>query len=265
MGRIDILIDSATGLPDLEVFGIPDPYVKCYVDGKKEKTSVCRENLNPVWKEWLSFNVPKPTSATTVSIEVWNKNPIKNDFMGQYKTTLSGLSAGEPVEKTVHLQKCKLPTAKLTFRLLARDDSFKAPPEATVAEKEAAAEQEELKTPIEVNRPRTHSYSDAPPVDQRQPVPVHSFQPPSHAPVYSAAHVRYPNVPNQHTYGGGFHQRASESTHGYPPPGPQPPGQYHFPAPYQGGYAQQPPAPRGHPKHPPPQYPTKWSHHQPQW
>ncbi|KAF3689993.1 Inactive phospholipase C-like protein 2 [Channa argus] len=78
--------------PRDSVFGdrgeIIDPFVEVEiiglsVDCSKQQTTVVDDNgFNPMWEETLVFNIQMP-QITLVRFQVWDRNPIGRDFIGQ--------------------------------------------------------------------------------------------------------------------------------------------------------------------------------------
>ena len=82
-------------------FGTSDPYVVVQAaGGKKEKTSVIKGTINPVWDETLELSVPD--YASPVYLEVWDHDKIgMNDSLGTGEILLGQCEPGTPTLLTV--------------------------------------------------------------------------------------------------------------------------------------------------------------------
>ena len=82
-------------------FGTSDPYVVVQAaGGKKEKTSVIKGTINPVWDETLELSVPD--YASPVYLEVWDHDKIgMNDSLGTGEILLGQCEPGIPTLLTV--------------------------------------------------------------------------------------------------------------------------------------------------------------------
>ena len=81
-GKLKVHVVSASKLKNKERFQKSDPY--CMIEYGKEtkKTKTIDNNLNPVWKEDLLFNVSDLTNET-LAVSIWDKNTLtKDNFMG---------------------------------------------------------------------------------------------------------------------------------------------------------------------------------------
>ena len=54
---LEILVQKAKDLINLERFGESDPFVEVEFQGRKEKTEVIDNNLNPEWNARLKFDL----------------------------------------------------------------------------------------------------------------------------------------------------------------------------------------------------------------
>ncbi|KZV95886.1 hypothetical protein EXIGLDRAFT_765829 [Exidia glandulosa HHB12029] len=80
---------GASGLPQMDVGGLSDPYFVANLDGKAHYTSsVQTHTLTPVWNEqWHLKNVP---STATLEVKVYDKDDgaVRDDYIGSFKTSL---------------------------------------------------------------------------------------------------------------------------------------------------------------------------------
>lgn len=119
MGRLDVMIIEASNLPDKAIVGTQDCFVRVAVNNQSFDTSVARATVNPKYAETFKFLASDPDSDC-VRITVMAKGPISDDFLGEYKCTLSGLTRGERKEYNAILENCKT-NATIRFALLALD------------------------------------------------------------------------------------------------------------------------------------------------
>uniref|UniRef100_A0A3B3CYW2 Calpain 6 n=1 Tax=Oryzias melastigma TaxID=30732 RepID=A0A3B3CYW2_ORYME len=81
-----VSVRNAEGLENQDQTGGADPYVIIYCEGKSVKSTIHKDTLNPEFDTSGVFYRKKPTKPITV--EVWNSNAVKDEFMGQ--VVLSG-------------------------------------------------------------------------------------------------------------------------------------------------------------------------------
>ena len=127
MGRIDVRIVEARNLPDMEMIGSSDPYVKVELENQVHKTEVCDNTQNPKWDQVFKFLIADPDS-TQLQMTLWNSNTFSDDFMGKYNISVSGLTKGVVSDKWCLLQNCKT-NAEIRVRLLALDFGADPSPE----------------------------------------------------------------------------------------------------------------------------------------
>ena len=77
-------IQRAMGLAAMDRGGTSDPYVTIKVGSQSEqKTTVQKKTLTPVWDESFSFRVESMDDALV--LQVWDKDQLNDDFLGQAK------------------------------------------------------------------------------------------------------------------------------------------------------------------------------------
>ena len=118
MGKLDVRVVEGRNLVQCEVVSNPDPYVIVCMEGDKKQTKTCDGTVNPKWDQVLNFMV-RDEASSQLQIEVWNKNPIKDDFMGKYNMSISGLEMGVVQDVWVQLQQVK--QGEIHLRLTATD------------------------------------------------------------------------------------------------------------------------------------------------
>lgn len=81
-----VYVHGAEGLENQDSTGGADPYVLICCEGKSVRSTIQRDTLQPVFTTSGIFYRKKPRKPITV--EVWNSNAVKDQFMGQ--VVLSG-------------------------------------------------------------------------------------------------------------------------------------------------------------------------------
>ncbi|XP_069002637.1 calpain-5-like [Embiotoca jacksoni] len=94
-----VYVHGADGLQNQESPGGADPYVIIYCEGYSVKSPIKKDTLQPEFATSAVFYRKKPRKPIT--LEVWNSNPVKDEFMGQ--VVLSG-----SVKDTVDPQRLQL-------------------------------------------------------------------------------------------------------------------------------------------------------------
>jgi len=120
MGRIDVRIVEARNLPNMTTFDdASSPYATVELENNKYETMVAEKKANPKWDKIFKFTVADPSSARLV-IKIYHKGLTSDDFIGEYRLNIDGLTRG--VEKTnwYILQQCKT-NAEIKITLLAID------------------------------------------------------------------------------------------------------------------------------------------------
>ncbi|KAG5497539.1 hypothetical protein JKF63_03803 [Porcisia hertigi] len=124
MGRIEVTVCAARKLHDVQLVGIPDPFVRLTMGEKKYKTKVVKNSLDPVWDETFRFQIADEMSEQ-VRLEVWNKCVYSDDLMGYYTLSFGDLTRGIVKDQWYMLERSKT-DAELHVRVLALD--FGTPP-----------------------------------------------------------------------------------------------------------------------------------------
>ncbi|XP_026202787.1 extended synaptotagmin-1 [Anabas testudineus] len=95
-GLLRIILMEAKGLVAKDnmmggmVKGKSDPYAKISVGEVPFKSSVIKENLNPVWNEMYEV-VLRPQSGQQIQVEVYDKDMDKDDFLGRFQTSVADI------------------------------------------------------------------------------------------------------------------------------------------------------------------------------
>jgi len=117
-GKLDVCILEGRNLVACDTFSNPDPYVIVCMEGTKQQTKVCNNTCNPKWDEVLRVMASDPQSSH-LQLEVWNKNPIKDDFMGTCSLSIAELEQGVAKDIWVPLQ--QVTQGEICIRLTAVD------------------------------------------------------------------------------------------------------------------------------------------------
>lgn len=207
MPRLELRIVEARNLPNTQFFGKIDPYCTVSLENKQWRTQAIDNNTNPQWNEVFKFNVADADSSR-LHFVVWDDNPGRDDFIGEYYMSISNLDRGQVEDKWVLLQQCK-GNAELHIRLMAVDFG------------------DVTETPQTTNfRPMPQGYQ-APPQQQQH----YGGAPP---PQQGA----YPSQPNYGNPTQGGYPPQQQQQYGAPPQQGYPPQQYGGQPPM--GYNQQP-------------------------
>ena len=103
MGTVTVRVLRAIGLVAADKGGTSDPYVVVQsAGGKKEKTSVKKGTVSPLWDETLELSVFDV--AAPLLFEVWDHDKIgMNDSLGTGEILLAQCSPGTPTALTIAL------------------------------------------------------------------------------------------------------------------------------------------------------------------
>ena len=114
---------SAKDLASKDMNGLSDPYVKVELlpdpcKASQVKTSVIKKCLNPTWDETIVYEgvLDEDMKAKTLRLQVFDKDPIGCDFIGETRTTLSCLPTDRLLSYNVVL-KPPLKEVSLNFSL----------------------------------------------------------------------------------------------------------------------------------------------------
>ncbi|XP_029557099.1 calpain-5 [Salmo trutta] len=89
-----IYIHAAEGLENQDSTGGADPYVIVSCEGRSVRSTVKADTLDPVFETRAIFYRKKPRKPITV--EVWNSNAVKDQFLGQVVLTGSLKDSTKP-------------------------------------------------------------------------------------------------------------------------------------------------------------------------
>jgi len=221
MGRLDVRVVEARNLPDTQMIGKPDPYVKVVIENQHHQTAVADNTTNPKWDEVFKFTIADENSAQ-LKMELWNKNLVSDEYLGQYSMSIAGLTKGVVKDQWCLLQHCKT-NAEIRIRLMAHDFGRDPAPGEVPAAAPAPMAAPKFAPPP--------AYAPAPaPAPYAQPAPVaYPVQPQMGYP----GQPMYPGMPSGYP---------GQPMPGYPQPG--------YAAPQPAGYPGYPTAQPGYPAAP---------------
>ncbi|XP_068600210.1 calpain-5-like [Brachionichthys hirsutus] len=96
-----VYVHSAEGLQNQDSTGGADPYVIIHCEGRSVNSTIKKDTLAPEFATSGVFYRKKPRKPITV--EVWNSNAVKDEFMGQ--VVLSGSASDTPDPQRLQLRK----------------------------------------------------------------------------------------------------------------------------------------------------------------
>ena len=119
MGRIDVRVMECKNLPNNELVGLPDVYVKIELEHQVFQTTVAHATLSPKYGEVFKFTVADPDSAQVIA-RVYSQHITGDSFVGMYAASVAGLTRGVVRDETFLLQQCK-GCAELRLQMTALD------------------------------------------------------------------------------------------------------------------------------------------------
>ncbi|KAI4316348.1 hypothetical protein L6164_024336 [Bauhinia variegata] len=115
-GVLSVTVISAEDLPSMDLIGKSDPYVvlRLKKTGKKLKTRVVNESLNPVWNQTFDFVVEDALHDMLV-LEVWDHDIFGKNKIGRVIMTLTKVLLEREVQETFPIDGSE--TGKLNLHL----------------------------------------------------------------------------------------------------------------------------------------------------
>lgn len=91
-GLLDVTVKHARNLPNTDIFGLTDPYVKLYIQQKmKTRTTVKPNTLNPVWDENFEFIIYSKEHQKLM-LQIYDSDILRaDDIIGQVEVSLGDL------------------------------------------------------------------------------------------------------------------------------------------------------------------------------
>lgn len=104
---LNVTVQRATDLPDVDTFGKSDPFVKISFQGNEQKTEVQKDTLDPTWNQDLKWDLAgKPLNQDDkLSVEVMDYEKIKimQKLLGKVEVPLGELLSNKEFERTYDL------------------------------------------------------------------------------------------------------------------------------------------------------------------
>lgn len=103
---LQVVVISATNVPNPETFGKSDPYATVEFQGLKKKTEVKKGELNPQWNETFDFDLSgNPlTGSDELILTVWDWERVgRNRQLGTSKVSLKDFAGGRGGAVSRHL------------------------------------------------------------------------------------------------------------------------------------------------------------------
>jgi hypothetical protein len=99
MPELHVRAVSARNLRDAQVFGRQDPFCKITVGHRTFQTKVHDNGgRNPVWNDKFVFDV-SDAQLQQLTIEIWDKNFVSNDYIGSCRLPVSIFNHGKIVDQ----------------------------------------------------------------------------------------------------------------------------------------------------------------------
>jgi len=100
---VEVWVKSATGLIGPDMFDVPDPYCRVYLDNKQiMKTKHKNNDKSPVWDE--KTGVTLTDGHSKVRFEVMDKDTLsRDDFVGEAELEMEELKHLGTVERSLPL------------------------------------------------------------------------------------------------------------------------------------------------------------------
>jgi len=102
--NIKVTIINGKNLISKDSNGLSDPFIVIYFNDNKEKTSVKYKTLNPEWNESFTFKTTLVDVKSVIQFTMFDKDPVKNDYMGEISVLLSEAHLLDKQTKSYELQ-----------------------------------------------------------------------------------------------------------------------------------------------------------------
>ena len=101
---LEVLVQKAKDLINVEKFGESDPFVEVEFQGRKEKTEVIKSELNPEWNARLKFDLGTValSPSDSIIVRVFDYEKVgRNRLLGQVNVSLAPVvNSGQPLKKS---------------------------------------------------------------------------------------------------------------------------------------------------------------------
>ncbi|XP_062097325.1 synaptotagmin-5-like [Humulus lupulus] len=116
-GVLSVTVISAEDIPTMDLLGKADPYVVLIMkkSGKKVKTRVLSENLNPIWNQTFDFVVEDALHEMLI-LEVWDHDTFGKDKIGRVTMTLTRALLEGEFQDSFPLENAKSGRLNLHFK-----------------------------------------------------------------------------------------------------------------------------------------------------
>ncbi|KAF3328830.1 C2 domain-containing protein [Carex littledalei] len=101
--------------------GLADPYIKGKVGIFKFKTKVQRKTLCPKWMDEFTIPITSWETPNELLLEIQDKDPMFDDFLGTCAINLNELRGGERHEKWVQLKNIKMGRLRLAITIVENE------------------------------------------------------------------------------------------------------------------------------------------------
>lgn len=103
VGKLNLALNSASGLAKADTFGKSDPYLRVVLNGKEVyKTDKIKRTLSPTWNEKCAIDIANRVDATLrLECYDWDMGPEPDDQLGHAEMKLSELTPGEEKDITL--------------------------------------------------------------------------------------------------------------------------------------------------------------------
>ena len=98
--KLHVTVVSCSNLIAADFGGTSDPYVVLKIGAVGGKTKVIKKNLNPQFDEEFTFGVlPEHIEKSSLKIEVFDKDALKDDSIGKTRVPLASIVRGPKGKK----------------------------------------------------------------------------------------------------------------------------------------------------------------------
>ncbi|KAJ4765529.1 Calcium-dependent lipid-binding (CaLB domain) family protein [Rhynchospora pubera] len=112
-----VLLEILEGadLKPSDLNGLADPYIKGKLGMFKFKTKIQRKTLCPKWMEEFKIPITSWEAPNELHLDIHDKDPIFDDFLGACSINLNELRGGERHEKWIQLKNIKMGRLRLAI------------------------------------------------------------------------------------------------------------------------------------------------------
>ncbi|KAI8060291.1 C2 domain-containing protein [Gongronella butleri] len=104
-GTLQVTVVEARKLKDEDLIGKNDPFVELWIDSKyKQRTKQLDNTNNPVFNQTFTFPLNQGTKDHKLYFQVYDKDVIGSDKVGECSYDFSQVVRGGPVDEWVNLK-----------------------------------------------------------------------------------------------------------------------------------------------------------------